>query len=375
MRDRSSESYSSGTDLAHGRSEDRGLANNGADVQYACTPFQSANTREKLPRRLPYCHVDTRSPLRAQSFSLSDACRIDANIPNWRSALPAQNTIRGRYDLHARMSSTSEHSNRKPPREQLHLAATAAGQDHPMAFAHLYPPIAGITRRRRRTTTPRPASCCADPPPKRAVMRVCDGITCGPDGGGATMVTTLRALAPSADVETCGCLGGCGAGPNVLSSGKVVSGVAAALQAAGVIADASALAAFKCKAAGDDALDAGNAKNACKHYADAMDALVDAGELAKGVRARIGANWSRALLEAGRPEEAMDEARRAAKEDPMQAAASLREAQAAFVLGDEGSAEKAMKVAARLDKGVVERFDEWKRKRSKKSLWQKVWGS
>ncbi|KAF0891079.1 hypothetical protein E2562_005162 [Oryza meyeriana var. granulata] len=121
--------------------------------------------------------------------------------------------------------------------------------------------------RSRRPTTPRASGAAVE-------IRVCTNRTCARQGG-REVLAALEGLAPTrVDVASCGCLGRCGAGPNI---GASVSGSAAVFGHVGTAARAAQLLEHLLGASGFDAA-AGLAALAAREKAEAALEKGDAAE-------------------------------------------------------------------------------------------------
>lgn len=200
---------------------------------------------------------------------------------------------------------------------------------------------------------------------------VCHGVSCSANGGGARLLATLVALAPDSDIASTGCLGACSERANTLVDGKIVPS-GDALRKAGIKPRPRSQRALMLKSAGDSALsgDAGNSMDpvrAARCYALALRALPTRGV---GARARVGANYSAALLESGDPKAALAAARAALDAEPIDAA-KLRVAQAYAVLGDGQGVEQVLATGG---KDTKSKFHAWNRARQRAKWWSTLTG-
>ena len=201
---------------------------------------------------------------------------------------------------------------------------------------------------------------------ENTVVRVCQHKACRRAGSAATLAA-LTELAPAGvAVERSGCLGACGAGPNValLPAGLVVRHCATPAHAARLVARqcaggntpaaAAAAQALALRVEANAALDRGEAEDATAKYTAALALGAPRG------RHKLLANRAAAALAAGRPHDASEDAREALELDPGYATAHVRLADALAALDDHRGARDALLAAKRHDADLAKYSNEFR---------------
>ncbi|KAG6552918.1 hypothetical protein Mapa_005574 [Marchantia paleacea] len=183
-------------------------------------------------------------------------------------------------------------------------------------------------------------------------IKVCTQKACRKSGSLQTL-DVLRSLAPSdVAVDSCGCLGKCGLGPNlvVLPGQLIVSHCSTAAHAArlmdlqcGAADPATNLKALGLKEQGNKSFQVGDLERAEKFYSEAIE-LKPSGGLHF-----IYGNRSAARLATGDSEGALEDATQAAILAPLWSGSHLRKADAYVQRGDFVNAKKACSRALQLD--------------------------
>lgn len=213
----------------------------------------------------------------------------------------------------------------------------------------------------RKKDTPRFSKACVSPksPPE---IRVCIGSSCKTDGSSNT-IDVVRALSSSA-IKVCatGCLGECGCGPNAIavSQSIVVPTIAKRLRSAqavknflnsvGCQVEPTSFDAVNLKEVADTQLQAGKAAAAASLYPEAAKALQQFPSLYISTLC----NWSAALVECGRPQDALEIANSAVDADTSRLSAWRRKAQAHEACNQVDFAISAWTVAGRLSGNLNE---------------------
>ncbi|RCV14934.1 hypothetical protein SEVIR_3G020000v4 [Setaria viridis] len=205
--------------------------------------------------------------------------------------------------------------------------------------------------RRRRPATPRASGAVE--------VRVCTNRTCARQGGREVLAALTGLAPPRVDVSSCGCLGRCGAGPNVAAS---VAGSAALFGHVGTAArgaqllehllgaaefDAAAgLAAFAAREKAEAALEKGNAAEA--------EALLNEviGLNACGGRHLVYRSRSKARLAIGDISGGLEDAEEALRIAPRFPQAHLLRGDALLAMGEYCAAEDAYADALDLDPSI-----------------------
>ncbi|XP_010935494.1 small glutamine-rich tetratricopeptide repeat-containing protein 2 isoform X1 [Elaeis guineensis] len=187
-------------------------------------------------------------------------------------------------------------------------------------------------------------------------IRVCVNRSCGRQGS-REMLAVLSALAPTGiAVTSCGCLGRCGAGPNlaVLPAGFLVSHCGTASRAAQLLADLCGsafdpqrnLEAFTLRKKGENELEKGNAAEAEALLSQAIG-LEPSGGLHYIYKSR-----SSARLAIGDNAGAFDDANEASRIDSKYPQAYVCQGDVFLARGEWDAAEKAYSTALQLDPSI-----------------------
>ncbi|KAL6844374.1 hypothetical protein ACP4OV_026047 [Aristida adscensionis] len=189
------------------------------------------------------------------------------------------------------------------------------------------------------------------PPPPRASgsveVRVCTSRTCARQGGREALAALAGLAPPRVDVASCGCLGRCGAGPNVAAS--VPGGGAAVFGHVGTAARGAQLLEHLLSAAEFDAA-AGLAALAAREKAEAA---LDAGNAAEAEALLTEAVfWSKARLTIGDISGALEDAEEAIRIAPKFPQAHLLRGDALLAMGEYCVAEDAYVDALDLDPSI-----------------------
>ncbi|KAL5216802.1 hypothetical protein ABZP36_008203 [Zizania latifolia] len=205
--------------------------------------------------------------------------------------------------------------------------------------------------RRRRHTTPRASGAVE--------IRVCTNRTCACQGGREVLAALEGLAPPGVDVASCGCLGRCGAGPNIAAS---VSGSAAIFGHVGTAAHAAQLLEHLLGGSGFDAA-AGLAALAAREKAEAALEKGDAAEaeavlteaLEKNICGGLHLMYrsrSKARLSMGNITGALADAEEATKIAPEFPQAHLSRGDALFTMEEYRHAENAYADALDLDPSI-----------------------
>lgn len=189
----------------------------------------------------------------------------------------------------------------------------------------------------------------------RREIRVCTHRTCRKDGA-LDAVDWIRGMAPPhVTVDTCGCLGRCGSGPNavILPSSLLLSYLSTPSHVAnlldlqfGASLPQTNLKAFALKNEGREVFGRGEVERAEELFTQAID-LNPSGGLHN-----LFANRSAARLAQGRWREALRDGERAEREKPDWGQAYLRQGEALAVGGSFREALEKYKIAAKVDKDL-----------------------
>ncbi|KQJ85255.1 uncharacterized protein LOC100845358 [Brachypodium distachyon] len=212
---------------------------------------------------------------------------------------------------------------------------------------------------RRGPTSPRASGSAAE----KVEVRVCTNRTCARQGA-REVLAALAGLAPPpprVDVDSCGCLGRCGAGPNVAAS-LSSSGAAAVFGHVGTAARAAALLEHLLGAAEFDAA-AGLVALAVREKAEAALGNGDAAEAEALFTESIGLNApgglhlvygsrSKARLAMGDVAGALADAEEAIRIAPKFPQSRLSRGDVLFAMGDYHAAEDAYADALNLDPSI-----------------------
>lgn len=183
-------------------------------------------------------------------------------------------------------------------------------------------------------------------------LRVCTNRTCRKSGSLQTLELLKGLASPNVTVESCGCLGRCGLGPNlvVLPAGIFVSHCSTAAHAARLLAIQCGLSdpennlkALALKQQGNKAFEAGDITQAELTFSQAIE-LQPSGGLHL-----LYANRSAARLAKGDVDAALEDAMQAANLAPTWHTPLLRQGEAYMSLGDYHAAQAAFAKALLLD--------------------------
>ncbi|XP_072970576.1 uncharacterized protein [Typha angustifolia] len=173
--------------------------------------------------------------------------------------------------------------------EHMEVSLTSCGRRTASSPHLLVPWLGKKTSKRRKPTTTRA---------EKLEIRVCVNRTCARQGSRETLAVLSGIAPPAVAVASCGCLGRCGAGPNlaVLPRGVVVGHCGTAAHAAQLLAELvgagfdaiSSLEALALRKKGEDELEKGNAAEAEALLTQAI-ALKPCGGLQLMYKSRSGA--------------------------------------------------------------------------------------
>ncbi|XP_008805773.1 small glutamine-rich tetratricopeptide repeat-containing protein 2 [Phoenix dactylifera] len=191
---------------------------------------------------------------------------------------------------------------------------------------------------------------------EKVEIRVCVNRSCGRQGS-REILAVLSALAPTGvAVTSCGCLGRCGAGPNlaVLPAGSLVGHCGTAARAAQLLADLCgsafdpqrSLEVLTLRKKGERELEKGNAAEAEALLSQALG-LEPSGGLHFIYKSR-----SSARLAIGDNAGALDDANEASRIDPKYPQAYICQGDAFLAMGEWNAAEKAYSTALQLDPSI-----------------------
>ncbi len=204
---------------------------------------------------------------------------------------------------------------------------------------------------------------------RRQSIQVCHGPACTRSGGGARLMATLQALAPTVDVEATGCLGQCGNNANVVLNNTRVVRANRALRTLGVAPERRAQRALQLKKSGDAAMEGDDSKRALRCYALALRALPDT---ARMVRGRLLCNVAVAQADLRLWPECLDSAREALRVERSDSALT-RGAQACHVLGSPYTAERD-EMVAEMSVAAGDAFKKWRRAWDRGQFWGNLFG-
>lgn len=210
---------------------------------------------------------------------------------------------------------------------------------------------------------------CANPEKnnREQTLHVCRGPACTRNGGGARLIATFQAFAPSVNVSETGCLGKCGDEANVVVNNRRPILAKDALNVLGVKPDPRALRALKLKKSGDAAMKVNNAEDAARCYELSLRALPSHAHL---VRGRVLCNLSLAQAEMEEWKESLSSAR-AALQIETSDSALLRVAQSCHVLGEKLKVEEVVK---KMSTETRKSFEKWCRDWQRRQIWGKIFG-
>lgn len=187
-------------------------------------------------------------------------------------------------------------------------------------------------------------------------IRVCVNRSCGRQGSRETLAVLSSLAPPGVAVISCGCLGRCGAGPNlaVLPAGALVGHCGTAARAAELLADLCGpafdpqknLEALSLRKKGESEIDKGNAAEAEALLSQAIG-LEPSGGLHFIYKSR-----SSARLAMGDNAGALDDANEASKMAPNYPQAYICQGDAFLAMGEWDAAEKAYSTALQLDPSI-----------------------
>ncbi|XP_073011913.1 uncharacterized protein [Typha latifolia] len=231
--------------------------------------------------------------------------------------------------------------------EHMEVSLTSCGR-RTASSPHLLVPLLGKkTSKRRKTTTTRA---------EKLEIRVCVNRTCARQGSRETLAVLSGIAPPAVAVASCGCLGRCGAGPNlaVLPRGVVVGHCGTAAHAAQLLAELvgagfdaiSSLEALALRKKGEDELEKGNAAEAEALLTQAI-ALKPCGGLQLMYKSR-----SVARLGIGDNAGALADALEAARIAPDYPQAYIWQGDAYLAMEEWDAAEKAYSTALDLDSSL-----------------------
>ncbi|XP_074567549.1 uncharacterized protein LOC141824208 [Curcuma longa] len=186
-----------------------------------------------------------------------------------------------------------------------------------------------------------------------AEIRVCVNRTCGRQGSREILTVLSSICPPGVSVASCGCLGRCGAGPNlaVLPAGVLIGHCGTAAKAAHVLSEICGpgfdpqrnLEALALRKKAEDALEKGNAAEAESLLSQAID-FEPSGGLHIIYKSR-----SSARLTMGDKIGALEDAKRSSLLAPNFAQAYICEGDVLLAMEEWDGAEKAYSVALQLD--------------------------